>query len=52
MAGGGAGGDALDRTRFGPGASLRSAPTTQASFPVIGIQRITVELSENSRKTE
>ena len=34
VAGGGAGGDAPDA--HGPGASLRSAPATQASFPIMG----------------
>jgi hypothetical protein len=36
VAGGGAGGDAPDAQAFGPGASLRSAPATQASFPIMG----------------
>ena len=34
---------------FGPGASLRSAPATQASFPINEIRQISVEFTEDSR---
>ena len=39
VAGGGAGGDAPDAPGFGSGASPRSGPATQASFPIMGYNK-------------